>query len=95
MLAPIAPGLIKEVNVRSARVIEIGETVPVRFVPSILALDGEREFRIKPGDKISIRLSRSGLRVVAVHKVLKLATENGYFQTCRQREDKTICQISL
>jgi hypothetical protein len=95
VLAPIAPGLIKEVNVKSVRVIEIGETVPVRFVPSILALDGEREFRIKSGDKISIRLSRSGLRVVEVHKVLKLATENGFFRTCRQREVKTNSQISL
>lgn len=81
VLAPIAPGIIKEVRVRSVKIIEIGETVPVKSVPSILALDGEREFRIKPGDKISIRLSRSGLRVVEVHEVLRLATENGLFRT--------------
>jgi len=80
VLAPIAPGLIKEVSVRSARVIEIGETVPVRSVPSILALDGERTFRVKPGDKISIRLNKSGPRVVEVHEVLKQATEKGLFR---------------
>jgi len=80
VLAPIAPGLLKEVSVRSARIIEIGETVPVRSLPSILALDGERAFRMKPGDDISIRLNKSGPRVVKVHEVLKQATEKGLFR---------------
>lgn len=75
--APIAPGLIEDVPVRSARIIGIGETIPVRWAPSVLALDGERELKVRPNDTISIRLSKPGLRVVDVHKVLRLATESG------------------
>lgn len=75
VLAPIAPGLIKEVPVQSSRIIKIGERVPVQWFPSVLALDGERQLKLRAGDDISIRLSRPGLNVVNVHKVLRLATE--------------------
>ena len=75
VLAPIAPGLIKEVPVQSSRTIRIGEIIPVQWFPSVLALDGERELKLRAGDDISIRLSRPGLNVVNIHKVLRLATE--------------------
>jgi len=75
--APIAPGLIEEVPVKSARILEIGEAIPVNSTPSVLALDGEREVRVRPSDTFAIRLSKPGLRIVDVHRVLRLATEKG------------------
>ena len=76
VLAPIAPGLIKEVQVRDARIIDIGERVPVQSAPVVLALDGERELKLKSCEEIVIRLSDLGPRVVDVHTALRLATEN-------------------
>ncbi len=75
--APIAPGLIEDVPVKSARILKIGEVIPVNSTPSVLALDGEREVRVRPSDTLAIRLSKPGLRIVDVHKVLRLATEKG------------------
>lgn len=75
VMVPIAPGLFKEVPIRSSRTIEIGEKIPVRTIPSILALDGERELKLRPGDSVSIRLSSSAIRVLEVQEVLKQATE--------------------
>ncbi len=75
VLAPIAPGLIKEVQVRTARIIHIGERVPVQSAPVVLALDGERELKLRSCDEIVVRLSDLGPRVVDVHTALRLATE--------------------
>ena len=88
--APIAPGLIKDVPVKSARILEIGEAIPVNSTPSVLALDGEREVRVRPSDTLTIRLSKPGLRIVDVHKVLRLATEKG-LQLQSSLPSKTPC----
>jgi hypothetical protein len=77
VLAPIAPGLIKEVQVRSARIIDIGERVPVQSAPVVLALDGERELKLRCCEDIFVRLSDLGPRVVEVDTALRLATEKG------------------
>jgi predicted polyphosphate/ATP-dependent NAD kinase len=77
VLAPIAPGLIKEVQVRSTRIIDIGERVPVRSAPVVVALDGERELKLRCCEDIFFRLSELGPRVVDVYTALRLATEKG------------------
>src|SRR5439155_20552522 len=41
--APIAPGLVVSVAIRSHKLMHSGARVPISFTPSILALDGERE----------------------------------------------------
>jgi predicted polyphosphate/ATP-dependent NAD kinase len=78
--APIGPGLIKEVQIKSVRRIRPDEKIPVQHLPSILALDGERHLKLKNGEKISIRLTGNGPRVVEVEKVLRLATQHGLFR---------------
>ncbi len=85
VMAPIAPGLFKEVPVKSSRTIGIGEEVPVRTVPSILALDGERELKVRSGDPVSIRLTGSAIRVLEVHEVMKQATEMGWLVKRRRK----------
>ena len=83
VLAPIAPGLIKEVNVRAAHIIDIDERVPVQSAPVVLALDGERELKLRCCDDIFVRLSDMGPRVVDVYTALRLATEKGLLRIGR------------
>lgn len=76
--APIAPGLIQAVKVRSYRNVEIGEKVPVAEVPCIIALDGEREVEINKGDKAYFKLTFEGPRVVDIKLTLRQAVARGY-----------------
>lgn len=78
--APIAPGLYTEVPVRTFRQVGLGETVGV-CGPGVLALDGERERRLKPGQSAGLTVRRDGPLVVDVQLVLKLAAARGLFRT--------------
>ena len=78
--APIGPGLIKKVRVKSIDVIEVGEKVPVRFTPSIVAVDGERQVKVRKGDQCFLRLSGEGPKVIEISRVLDLATEMALFR---------------
>ena len=78
--APIAPGLIQEVKVKDVRIIHIGDRVAVLYSPSIIALDGERQIRVRGDDSYAIRLSDQGPRVLEVFDVLRIATELGLFR---------------
>ena len=71
--APVAPGMIQKVHIRSQRVIRFDEEVPIRLAPSVLALDGEREVEIRKGQAAAVRLSRSGPRVVDVTRTMTAA----------------------
>lgn len=81
VLAPIAPGLITELKVKSWRELKIGERGSITIAPSVLALDGEREIPLKPGETIEIRLSQNGPHVVDVTAALRAAAQNGVFAT--------------
>ncbi|MGB9791917.1 MAG: ATP-NAD kinase family protein [Thermacetogeniaceae bacterium] len=76
--APIAPGLIQTVKVRSYRSVEIGETVPVSESQCIIALDGEREVEVNRGDRAHFRLTFEGPRVVDIKLLLRQAVARGY-----------------
>ena len=45
--APIAPGLFVPVSISHHHLMAPGTRLPIRQVPSMLALDGEREFLIR------------------------------------------------
>lgn len=77
--APIAPGLVRDVPVKSWRLFEPGIEMPVSFKPAALALDGEREYLIKKEDNWSIRLDLKGPRVVDIPKALKRASLESFF----------------
>ncbi len=77
--APIAPGLITEVEVRTYRVLEPGERVPLTLVPSIIALDGEREIEINVPDRFEMVLGMDGPRVGDISKILQEAVKRGFF----------------
>ncbi len=81
LLAPIAPGLILELKVRSWRELQVGEQGTIAISPAVLAFDGEREIPIKAGEKIEIRLSQNGPHVVDVTAALRAAGQGGVFMT--------------
>ena len=77
--APIAPGLYREVAVRDFYEIAAGEAIAVEG-PGVLALDGERERVLKPGQRATLRVLRDGPRVVNIERTLFLAAQRGTFR---------------
>jgi predicted polyphosphate/ATP-dependent NAD kinase len=77
--APLAPGLYAEIKVKMVK----QQPLDVSFSysgPGILALDGERERVIGPGQKLTFRISRQGPRVLNIDKAMKLAACRGLFK---------------
>jgi ATP-NAD kinase N-terminal domain len=60
---PIAPGLIAPVAVGGFRRLERGDAVTLVSDGGVLALDGERELELEPGERATVRLSGGPLRV--------------------------------
>lgn len=79
VLAPIAPGLVTPVGVRAHRLLEVGETVELEPAHGCLALDGEREMVVQPRQRVAVKLTFDGPRVVDVERTLGLATRRGWF----------------
>ena len=71
--AAIAPGLVTPVGIQAHTRLQVGSRVPVRFTPSILALDGEREILVNAEDRWEVGLSWDGPRVLDIEKVMEAA----------------------
>jgi predicted polyphosphate/ATP-dependent NAD kinase len=84
--APIAPGLILEVEVKSCRLLKPGEKVALGLFPSIIALDGEREVEVNAPEPFELVLSLEGPRVVSIPGVLREASEKGIFRIDGKRK---------
>lgn len=79
VLAPIAPGLIRPIPVKSHRRIQIGESISINRTPTVIALDGERKFTLRQGERVDIRLSQAGPLVVDIQRTLQYAAQIGWF----------------
>lgn len=75
--APIAPGLILPVGISHERLIEPGERIPIRHAPAMLALDGERELLVRPGEQWEVALSWDGPKVLDIDRTLLQAQQQG------------------
>lgn len=75
--APVAPGMIKQVFIKDERIMKMGDEVAITVVPSILALDGEREVEVRSGQQASIRLGKNGPIVVDVKQTMTAAMKRG------------------
>jgi predicted polyphosphate/ATP-dependent NAD kinase len=71
--APIAPGLIAPIHIQQHTLLSTGSRTPISFVPSVLALDGEREILVQAQDSWEIALSWDGPRVLNIEKVMEAA----------------------
>ena len=77
--APVAPGVIDKVFISERRVMNVGEEVEIATVPSVLALDGEREVEVRQGQKALIRLAEDGPLVVDVGRTMNSAMKRAIF----------------
>jgi len=55
------------------------ESIPVSYIPSVIALDGERELHRVQGDRLAIHLEPKGPRVVDIARALRQASEQRLF----------------
>jgi len=77
--AAVLPGVIHEVPVLKYRRLKLGEEIPITEKPCLLALDGEREYKVNAEDNVTMRVERDGPRVVDIQKAVKEAAANGFF----------------
>lgn len=77
--SPIAPGLIRWLDVASHEVFEPGRDISLARTPAMIALDGEREFSAEPEDRVSVRINLQGPLVVQVDRVLEAACDRFLF----------------
>ena len=81
VLAPIAPGRIASVGI--GELVMLSPGVPKSVLgerPAVLALDGEREIALRPGDRAEVTLQLEGPWIVDVERTLRLAVEVGIFE---------------
>ncbi|MEW6266748.1 MAG: NAD(+)/NADH kinase [Thermodesulfobacteriota bacterium] len=81
VVAPVAPGLIRTVLIRTIERLEFDSEVEIAAKPSILALDGEREIEIGPDQRAAVRVSRAGPVVVDVTRTMFGAARRGVLRT--------------
>lgn len=77
--AAVAPGLIEDVPIQNERLMNVGEEVEICVAPSVLALDGEREVEVRPGQHAAISLAKDGPVVVDVARTMAAAMSRGVF----------------
>jgi predicted polyphosphate/ATP-dependent NAD kinase len=70
--APIVPGDYMEVPIASHRPVALEEAVEWEG-PGVLAFDGERERRLRPGQRARLSIHRDGPRVVDIERTMRLA----------------------
>lgn len=79
VLAAVAPGVVRRINIAEYRPLSPGDPVPVTNRPSVLALDGEREIVVHEGDDYYLRFSSDGPWIVNVPAALAGAAGTGFF----------------
>ncbi len=79
VLAPVAPGLVSSIAIAEWRRLPLGQRVGIHHHPCTIALDGEREFSVMPGQRVEVMLSQNGPRVAQIEAVLDKANRRGVF----------------
>jgi predicted polyphosphate/ATP-dependent NAD kinase len=87
--APIGPGLIEPVVVSSSSPIQPDETVTVAHRGGVVALDGERELELRPGDRLTVTLRCDAFRSIDVAGCMRAAALQGLFQEHQPNERGT------
>ena len=75
--APIAPGLLCDVNAVSHTLFDEDTPLPISHTPCTIALDGEREVVLSKRDRMTVHFNRRGPLVVDLHRTLAEAARIG------------------
>jgi len=81
VLAPVGPGLISKVDTQDYRLLSLGDEVVLEPAGCTIALDGERQIEVYHDQKVSVRLTNRGPRVVDVKRCLRVASQSGILRT--------------
>lgn len=73
--APVAPGVVSDVEVKEWALLRPGERHEVTVCPGTVALDGEREVELLPQRRVEVALNLQGPRVVDVARTHALLAE--------------------
>ncbi len=84
VLAPLAPGLVSRVGVLEAVPLPVGERNPVAVDRGTIAVDGEREIELGPGDLATVTLTAEGPVVLDVAAALQAAARTGLLDASRE-----------
>jgi len=79
--APVGPGLISRVETQGYRLLSLGDEVVLEPAACTVAVDGERQIEVYDDQKVSVRLTNHGPRVVDVRRCLIEASKKGIFRT--------------
>lgn len=81
ILAPIAAGVLTQLHVSQSERLAV-DTPYIQPVErnGMIALDGEREQKLRKGDTLTYTITRNGPRRVLVHKALEMAVQRGLFR---------------
>jgi len=86
VLAPVGPGLIIPVGIQSHQLLSLGEEVMLEPAACTIAVDGERQIEVFSEQKVSVRLTNHGPRVVDVQQCIREASQRGVLRTPVKRE---------
>jgi predicted polyphosphate/ATP-dependent NAD kinase len=75
--APIGPGLIVAVDIAAAEDLLPGRTVEASSRSGVVAIDGERAFRLDPAEPVSITLDHTGPLAIDVARTMRFASRSG------------------
>jgi predicted polyphosphate/ATP-dependent NAD kinase len=75
--APIAPGMVRGVGVAGWQTMPRDQPFRVADGAGVLALDGEREIELAPGDAVTITLRENAFRTVDVSRCMQTAARAG------------------
>jgi hypothetical protein len=78
LLAPISPGLYRQVEIAEHRRLALGERVALEG-PGLIACDGDRERALSPGQPASLRVERDGPYVIDAGRALAAAAADGIY----------------
>jgi len=87
--APIAPGLIEPIAIESSGPLHPDEAVTVAHRGGVVALDGERELELRPGDRLTVTLRCDAFRSINVSGCMRAAALQGLFHHHQPKERGT------
>jgi predicted polyphosphate/ATP-dependent NAD kinase len=80
LMAPIAPGYIRSIGIRSWRRTRAGIRYTPKTLAGSIALDGEREISFSERDRVSIELEENAFRTINVGASMAYAARHGLLQ---------------
>ncbi len=76
--APILPGKLVQLSVRSLEKIPLDIPYKIKYVPSIIAADGERIVKVD-SDEFTIRITQNGPYIISAKNILERACKEKIF----------------